>query len=541
MTTESIDPNLNWLLLSDWREMFIPRLGREAWLTVYFDKITEDENLGVFSALIPNTYVETSLSQTSWDFRLENLYPVCVTNQSQGSEEVAYLRFGNWHEIEPFVIHRSFDGIRDPYNEILEEFRHFHRLYHDFDKNQLLKFDQRGDEIVVAKIETNKVEVRLKQVRQFLAVKQMHLGIYLDLKRYSRLLPNDFPNKLEHKEDLTYYQFLTEKFIPEDKHKSFSYLLGKKLISPFPLNRCGIWPFEEKEEEYINFIIGQDENGDSIQYSCNPDAPHYLTPVFFRREVLTKYYAHPERYSVKDGFLSCQGLWGLKLDNNHSEYIIVFLGDLGRDLPSDERLYWRSYNIPPEGKMSQTNLKRSFQLEFADAEQIDLIFKHRFVRFSKKWKAVMGWSLFLELAEADQHLFRALRIPLINSQAEFDSQVLALTKLMIDSLNEGEIVKATPGGNTETQGISKLNQFLKANQYLNYQEHIQFLRNLQSLRSSSVAHRKGQNYHNIANSLGLKENNRADILKNFLVEARDFLLSLERHFLEPSSNETPIS
>jgi hypothetical protein len=53
--------------------------------------------------------------------------------------------------------------------------------------------------------------------------------------------------------------------------------------------------------------------------------------------VLTKYYAHPERYSVEDGFLRCQGLWGLKLDNNHHEYIIVFLGDLGRDLPSDEQ------------------------------------------------------------------------------------------------------------------------------------------------------------------------------------------------------------
>jgi hypothetical protein len=29
-----------------------------------------------------------------------------------------------------------------------------------------------------------------------------------------------------------------------------------------------------------------------------------------------------------------------------------------------------------------------------------------------------------------------LHIPLTNSQVEFDSQILALTKLMIDSLNE---------------------------------------------------------------------------------------------------------
>lgn len=106
---------------------------------------------------------------------------------------------------------------------------------------------------------------------------------------------------------------------------------------------------------------------------------------------------------------------------------------------------------------------------------------------------------------------------------------------MIDSLNENEIVKETPGGNTETKGISKLDQFLKAHQYPN-QQHIQLLRNLQTLRSSSVAHRKGDNYKKIAKTLGLKESNRADVLKRILVEATDFLSSLESHFLQSSSN-----
>ena len=427
-------------------------------------------------------------------------------------------------------------------------------MYHDVERNQLLKFDDRGDEIVVAKIEAKKVEVRLKEVRQFLAVKEMHLAIYFDLKRYSRVLSDDFPVKLEHKDDLTYYELRANfaKLLLGDKHKSISRLLGKKLIPPFPLDRCGIWPFEEKEEENcINFIIGLDENGDSAQYSCNPDglanyfganpdSPNYLTPVFFRREVLTKYYAHPERYSVEDEFLRCQRLWGLKLDNNHDEYIVVFLGDLGRDLPSDEQMYWRSYNVLPDGKISKANFKRSFLTEFTDPEQIDLVFKARFVRFSKNWKAIMGWNFFLELAEADQHLFETLRVPLTNSQAEFDSQVLALTKLMIDSLNEGEIVKVMPGGNTETKGISKFDQFLRAHQYPSHQQHIQFLRNLQNLRSNSVAHRKGDNYKKIARTLGLKESNRADVLKKILVEATDFLLSLEGHFLE-SSSDAPVT
>lgn len=552
MSIENFDPSLTWLLQSDWRKTIIPAFGKESWVTVYLNQVNEDENLGVFSALVPNTYVETSLSHITWDFLIGNGHPGCVVSYNQSREkQVTYLRFGNSDGIEPFVIHRNFHGVRESYNEIIEEFRHYHCLYHDFERNQLLKFDDRGDEIVVAKIEANKVEVRLREVRQFLAVKEMHLAIYFDLKRYSKLLSDDFPIKLEHKDDLTFYELraYSENFFSRDEHKSLSYLLGKKLIPPFSLERCGIWPFTEKEKDnYIEFIIGLDKNGNSISYSCNPDdlanyfganpdAPNYLTPVFFRREVLTKYYAHPERYSVEDGFLRCQGLWGLQIDNNHNNYIIVFLGDLGRDLPQDERLYWRSYNVPPEGKISKVNFNRSFLAEATDPKQLDLAFKSRFSRFSEKWKAAMGWSLFLKLAEPDQHLYEALHIPLTNSQAEFDSQILALTKLLIDSLNESEIVKATPGGNTETKGISKLEQFLKAYKYPDYQQCIQLLRNVQSLRSSSVAHRKGDNYRKIAKTLGLKDNNRADVFKKILLQATEILLALEVHFLQPSTYE----
>ncbi|NES75509.1 MULTISPECIES: hypothetical protein [Okeania] len=540
MATKNVDLTLKWLLQSESREKFIPSLGREPWITVYFDKVTENENLGIFSALIPNADVETSLSKISWDFHLEDGH-LCF------NKNLNYLRFGNLDDVEPFIIHRDFHGIRDSYNEMIEEFRHFHRLYHDFEKNQLIKFDDRGDETVVAKLEMDKVEVRLKEVRQFLAVKEMYLAIYFDFKRYSELILDEFPQELEHKnkQDLTYYRLCASS--AENFHianyKSFSYLCGKKLIPPFPLNRCGMWPFNDKDKEnYIDFIIGVDENGDSVKYSCNPDelanyfganpdAPNYLTPVFFRREVLTKYYAHPEQYSVEDGFLRCQGLWGLKLDNNHPEYITVFLGDLA-SLPSDEQIYWRSYNILPEGKISKVNFDRSFQLTPAPPEQIDLMFKDRFVRFSKNWKESMGWSLFRELAESDQYLFETLRIPLTNSQAEFDSQVLALTKILIDSLNEREIVKATPVGNTEIKGISKFQQFLKAHQYPNYEQQIKFLRNLQELRSASVTHRKGDNYKKIAKAFGLKDSNRSHVLKNILVEVRDFLVSLERHFCE---------
>lgn len=180
---------MEWLLQADWRTQIIPNIGKDVWVVVYLSKRVRDENIGIFSALIPNESVEIVSNRASWELHTSGGHPAClVSHHLDDNEQVAYLRFGNAEGVEPFVIRRDFNGIRKSYNEILEEFRHYHRLYHDFDTNQLLKYDNRGDETVVAKIESDRVQVRLKEIRQFLAIKGMHLAIYFDLIRYSDLI-----------------------------------------------------------------------------------------------------------------------------------------------------------------------------------------------------------------------------------------------------------------------------------------------------------------------------------------------------------------
>ena len=88
------------------------------------------------------------------------------------------------------------------------------------------------------------------------------------------------------------------------------------------------------------FIIGVDEDGNSVEHTSDPDtlanyfganpgAPHYLTAIYFRREVMAKYYAEPERYNVSDGQLTCLSLWSCQIDKDLSSHVAVFLGDLG--------------------------------------------------------------------------------------------------------------------------------------------------------------------------------------------------------------------
>jgi hypothetical protein len=535
------------LLQSDWRRNRLDNIGTEPWVTVYAIPDVESGKDVIYSALIPNDQVKYVLNEPAWDLSIGDGMPGCSIYQGPDGEQVDYNRLGRDSGIEPLVIARDFHGLRESYLEILEEFRFFHNLYYDQNNNQYVKITERGDEQVIIRMTADRVEVRLKEIRQFLAIKEMHLAIFFEVVQYSAHELDEFPEDIreaEVHEGLVRYTFhISETRISLDpKHKSFSRLLGKKLIPPVSKEKSGFWPYTEKKEKFEDFIIGANEEGEPIMYTsdpdrlanyfgANPDAPHYLTPVYFRREVLAKYYANPEKYSIEDGYLRCAGLWGLRLDNNHSQYVIAFLGDLGRDLHHEEQMYWRSFNVLPEGEISTVNFRRSFLGQFANPEKIDLVFKYRFEGFRERWFEKKGWHLFSPLSKDDQHLYIALHVPLTNDQAEFDGQVLALTKLIIDSLNEEQLKAATSSSEPELKGITKFERFLAEQSFPDYQAHIKFLRNLQSLRSTGVGHRKGRNYEKVAQEFGLGKKDRALIFEEMLKRGTDLLEALADHFL----------
>jgi hypothetical protein len=95
-------------------------------------------------------------------------------------------------------------------------------------------------------------------------------------------------------------------------------------------------------------------------------------------------------------------------------------------------------------------------------------------------------------------LFDALHIPLSENQAEFDGQVLALAKVLVDSLNEEALAKSGITLVKDMKGISKLDSFLELQRFAYRDEVVQFLRDLYSLRSSGSGHRKGSGYQKAA-------------------------------------------
>ena len=405
------------------------------------------------------------------------------------------------------MIRQDHYGVRPPLRPALsEEFRLYHNLWTN-DGAKFVKIKADGSDEVAAEIGADSVRVRTPLLRQFLAAKQ--LGLVLRISSYQYV---DDPNEevqfgeivsINDQDGVSLSIHVVD--VMHDRQRPCSALDGTKVVPAPHQEKAGVWPFDEHEEVYHEFIIGEDADGEPMRHTCdpdqlanyfdkNPDAPHYLTWVFFRREVLKRYYDQPQRFSIRDGYLSCGSLWSLRLDNNHPDHVMVFLGDLGRDLPESERTYWQTFNVAPTGSPSETLFRRAFLGQWAKPQAPDLKFKSAYYRFNKKWHEQFGWALFKEPEPGDAHVLQQLRVALDDSQPEFENQVMCLAKVLVDALNETEILKQLPNKVKNEKGISKLERWMCQEQYPSVERDIEFLRRFQSLRSKLTAHRKGSEY-----------------------------------------------
>ena len=495
-------------------------------VTVYLSENKNQHNRGTYCALIPSAKIEESLNRTSWDLMHGGGMPGAVMHGGRESSTIEYCRFGDTKGIEPLVIDREFHEIHKSYKEISEEFRLFHELYHDRKLDHFIKIDDDGIEQLVATIEPELVMIRLLEIRQFLAIKEMHLAIMFDCREYSSSLLEQLElheGGGDHRRGLACWSL---HYGDNDMggHRAFSRLLGKRLIPPLPKEKSGFWGYaEEKPKKCAEFIIGVTAQGDEITSTQGGD--EYLTPVHFRKTVLDKYYQNPGKYSVDDAYLQCGALWGMYIDNHHDDKVCAWIGDLWRDLSYHEQLHWRSHNIAPTGGMSKTFIRRQIDAEFTDSDRPEHVFKELYKDLQKVCGKVLGWQLLLQLSSEDQHYFQCIRIPATDEQRDFDNLVGSLSKILIDSLNEKALNGLIPAEERKNLkgSISRLEATFAARGICRGDEHIKFLRNLQDLRSSGSAHRKGSNYRKIAAEFGVNSQNLRDVFSGMLHKGVEFL------------------
>ncbi len=493
--------------------------GYDNWITVYktLPISDKDNDAGMYCALVSKDETNNALQNNGWDVSVGKGGSGFSYSYENAEKVVRY----HSNIDEPFlrlVLVIDYHGIVDNSVEILEEFRLLFNLYHDQKNNRYLDFDDLGELIEVIKFENDEVKIRRRYLESFIAFKQMDFLLYFESTWHT-----SEPIALEYdvkEENLTYTVYSGDSYV--DGYSRFIRICGKKLIACENIESCNIWPFE-KEKKYQSYIIGGDEdklieftsNPEKLSnyFGKNPQSPHYLTPVFFKNEVMNKYYGNSD-YIIEDGYLIRNGLWRLRFDNNSNDHISVFLGDLGRDLPEKEQLYWKSFNLIPDGrKISTANYERSFLGNFFDSEKAEHIFKSEFKTFQEYWFKKNSWYFFLPLAEKDQHFFNSIRTLLSNEQAEFDSQVLALAKTTIDSVNVKELSKFL--NSEESKSINLILMLVEKSE--RYRDFTDLLRGLQSIRSTGVAHRKGSEYAKQMNKYEINEENYRDSFDKFLI------------------------
>jgi hypothetical protein len=432
------------------------------------------------------------------------------------------------------------------YPEMIEEFRLLFSLAYDERRNCLYNFRDDGEEEVVVKFAPDGVKVQLHRLRQFLALKNMCLIIRFDNIRLSQVPVDNIPENLrsiKKKVRDIHYEFTMDSFTWEKDYKSRAWLVGKKVIRPYSRNQFKVDDLSPiSEKRYVKFIVGLAKSGKEIEYTCDPlicdrnsksntGKPGFLKPIFFNKEVLTKYIQKPQRYRVQDGLLTCIGFWNLKIDNDLPNTVVVMLGYLG-SMPYKDQQHWRSYNIQPTGRISRTASERWIWGEFADPTQPDLRFNAAYEKFQTAWNHKFGWDIFLPLQKGDEHIVQMLHLPFTDTQPEFDTQIGYLAKLLVDSINKHIIRKEIDDTDSNVDSIELLATWLTRRNIRLDPDLMGVLRDIKSLRSTGVAHRKGNNYNRVVARMGIEHRGRIAVLTELFQRATELLNTLEDRFID---------
>ena len=196
------------------------------------------------------------------------------------------------------------------------------------------------------------------------------------------------------------------------------------------------WKDEENNTNrcYVKFKIYDRKNGVNVETSCGPEfisnyfqkseLPWEISPAFFRPEVLHRFKADPEKYTLEDRSISCRNAWHLETyDINEAGQVHTYIGYLAK-LPYEEQLYWQAFNEWPKGSISarahQTDIVGDWHREYEPLGSL----KHTVSLMDKS--APSWWN------PRGETLSGTVRYPATDSVKEWGDEVLALDQYLVE-------------------------------------------------------------------------------------------------------------
>ncbi|MFP1879453.1 hypothetical protein [Lonsdalea quercina] len=345
---------------------------------------------------------------------------------------------------EALIFRRSFDGVIEgrPTIELSQKLVHSLDLHYLTERNAYCRLDTRGDIEDVIKIIRHKAPAPFDYL-DVVTIKRKDLDTYMALSQTCLVLKFDFTrvrwgNFSGWGKINRYKKDEVELFYHGGVDNEASYCNGVMIVRPQITMRGLVkaWKDEENpsKRKYATFKIYDRKNNCNVETSCSPDdlsnyfqkseLPWEVSPAFFRPEVLHRFKADPEKYSLEDRSIACRNAWYLKsYDINEAGQVHAYIGDLAH-LPYEEQLYWQSFNEWPKGTISarafQTDIVGEWDLSYEPLSTL----KHTISLMDKNppswWK-----SRGTILSDSVQY-------PATDSVKEWGDEVLALDQYLVE-------------------------------------------------------------------------------------------------------------
>jgi hypothetical protein len=470
------------------------------WVVVEEHFFTEEKHGGTSSILVGIDQTEAALQSDSWSGR--HLGDVSIWDDSRFEDGLTASE-GELN-VEFLCQVRQHHGLRRPSVEISLPFVWYWDAIRDGDNWFYLNSAGWDEPLIRAEVgeDSWQLEIRALELRQYLAARELALLVQHDFVPTTE--KTDFARiDAEHRDDWCFFSWVCTSEPSMGSRPGFARLLGKHVVLPMRGPRRPRWDEGQDELEYPKFQHGIDaQSGQPLRHTCDPDQLgtyfdpdnsrlHYLTPVNFKRAVLSRYTSEPSRFRVSATRLECLDLWGLDISTNTAGLIEVYLGDLGRDLPSDEWPHWLGYNVAPAGRMREDRFRRDFLNQPSASNDVPAALRQARQKAAQASTGPLGVPLWKPLRDPERTEFDRMHAPTSTEPRSLNALVLTMTKALVDSIDPQPIRKFL-GAQTKEDGSLALLEKL-VSRLGGSGEMTQPLKDLQGLRSrGGIAHLGGR-------------------------------------------------
>ncbi len=364
---------------------------------------------------------------------------------------------------EKLIFRRSFTGVnRGPTTiELSQKLVHSLDVHFFPERSAYCRLDSRGDiEDVIKIIRLNQdsdwdpidvVTIQRKELDKFMALSRTCLVLWFD---FTRVRWESFAGWGEIQRysrshvDLCYHGGV---------NGQGSYCNGVMVVRPqvTVADLVREWKAEDdrSKRKYATFKIYDRKNGVNVETSCAPEylanyfqeseLPWEISPAFFRPEVLQRFKADPEKYSLEDRSISCRNAWYLKTyDINEAGQVHTYIVYLA-DLPYEEQLYWQSFNEWPKGPISN----RAFQTDIVG----DWYLEREPLGALKRTIYLLDANPPVWWKKRGEELADAVRCPATDSIKEWADEILALDHLLVEGFQLKPLRKLAEDGGRKVE------------------------------------------------------------------------------------------